>query len=50
MPKLTEAQIAHQQTIDLENFSDVLYQLILKTITEYNRINTVDKDKIMEFN
>jgi len=32
MPKLTEAQIAHQQVADLDNFSDVLHKLMLKTV------------------
>lgn len=36
MPKLTEAQIAQQQVTDLDNFSDVLHKLMLKTIAEYN--------------
>jgi len=32
MPKLTEVQIAHQQVADLDNFSDVLHKLMLKTV------------------
>jgi glycosyltransferase involved in cell wall biosynthesis len=32
MPKLTEVQIAHQQGADLNNFSDVLHKLMLKTV------------------